>query len=104
MSDFIVQPMHNNLLIKKVDLVEEAKIVVAGQQKEQTQNTARVLAVGPGRRVGAELVPVCVKVGDLILTGGQVSTYRVADEKFALISENSVVGIVNESLVKVKES
>lgn len=103
MSDFIVQPMHNNILIKKVDLVEESKIIVSGQ-KEQTQNTARVLAVGPGRRVGSELVPPCVKPGDLILTGGQVAVYRVANEEFALISENSVVGIINEEMVEVKES
>lgn len=102
MSDFIVQPMHNNILIKKVDLVEESKIVVAGK-KNQTQNTARVLAVGPGRRLGPELVPPCVKAGDLILTGGQVAVYRIADEEFALISENSIVGIVNEDLVKIEE-
>ena len=94
--------MHNNLLIRKVDLVEESQIIVAGQ-KTQTQNTARVLAVGPGRYIGEKQIPCCVKPGDLILTGGQVAVYRVADEDFALISENSVVGIVDESKVTVKE-
>lgn len=102
MSDFLIQPMHNNILIRKVDLVEESKIVVAGQ-KNQTQNTARVLAVGPGRVIGDKQIPCCVKPGDLILTGGQVAVYRVANEEFALISENSVVGIVDESKVEIKE-
>jgi co-chaperonin GroES (HSP10) len=103
MSDFVVQPVHNNILIKKVDLIEETKIVLPGE-KEQTQNTARVLAVGPGRYHGDTLIPVSVKPGDLIITGGHVSVYRVAGEEFCLISDNSVVGLVDESKVKVSES
>lgn len=101
MSQFPIQPMHNNLLIKKVDLVEESLIVVAGE-KEQTQNTARVLAVGPGRYSGKDLIPCSVKPGDLILTGGVLSLYKVGKEEFTLISENSVVGIIDESKIKVQ--
>ena len=102
MEKFPVQPMHNNILIRKVDLVSESKIIIAGQ-KEQTQNTARVLAVGPGRFAGDQLIPVAVQPGDLILTGGIVSVYKVGNEEFALINENSVVGKVDESLVKVED-
>lgn len=101
-QEYVVQPMHNNILIQKVDLVEESKIILA-DKKEQTQNTARVLAVGPGRQVGETLIPVGVSPGQLILTGGMIAVYRVGHEEFCLINENSIVGIVDESKVTVSE-
>jgi co-chaperonin GroES (HSP10) len=98
MSNFLLQPLHNNLLIEKEDLVQESKILLPGE-KEGTQNTARVLAVGPGRYSGDTLIPCTVKVGDLIVTGGVISEYKIGTQKFGLISENSVVAIVNEDLL-----
>lgn len=106
MSDFIVQPMHNNLLIRKVDFVEPEdtpRIINADGTKANgtpdTQNTALVLAAGPGRIVGDKIIPCSVKAGDYIVTGGLVSKYVVGKEEFALINENSVVGKINVDLL-----
>lgn len=105
-EEFIVQPMHNNLLIRKVDFVEQdaAPVIVKtdgtkASKEPGSQNTALVLATGPGRHIGTELVECMVKPGNYIITGGLISKYVVGDEEFALINENSVVGIVNTDLL-----
>lgn len=101
MSDFLLQPLHNNLLISKEDLVQDSRFILPGE-KEGTQNTARVLAVGPGRYAGETLIPCFVKPGDLVVTGGIIAEYRIGDQKFGLISENSVVAVVREDLLPKK--
>ena len=34
MSDFLLQPLHNNLLISKEDLVQDSRFILQGKKKE----------------------------------------------------------------------
>merc|ERR1712205_11496 len=69
-------------------------------------NEAKVVAVGPGRRKGAdgELIPMGVKVGDTVLLpeyGGQsvdLGTYGASkDKETFLYSDQEILGIIESN-------
>ena len=103
-DNFIAQPLHNLVFIRQVELVNNSSGLILPGDSEQTQAVAEVIAVGPGRYVGDQLVPVCVKPGDLVLIGGSFNLVKLAEEEFIPVSENSLMGIVDRSQVQIKES
>lgn len=92
-KEYPIKPMMNNILIEKVDLIKRTIVIEGGKDSE---NVARVLAVGPGRLVGDKIIPVGVSVGDHIVVGGNFNTYRAGHKRFMLMSENSVVAVITD--------
>lgn len=71
-----VEPLGEFVLIKRIEEAQDKKrglhIPEIGQQKS---NKGRIMGVGEGRIVGDKIVPIPLKVGDIVL----FSKYNVED-------------------------
>lgn len=90
-ANFPVKPFGSQVLIVKED-INQKLIQVNGE----TENVARVLAVGDGTPLNnGEVRPPKVSPGDLIVVGGNLLSYRVGSHKFVMINEGQIIGTVN---------
>ena len=91
-----LRPLHNNVLIKKIE--EQTKtaggLYIPDTAKQETQ-TGTIVATGTGiRNEKGELIPMTVKIGDTVFFGKYAGVK--ADEKFIVIKEEEILGIIEE--------
>lgn len=90
-----IRPLYDRILVKRLEDVEEkspAGIIIPDTAKEKGQ-TGMVVAVGEGRRgEGAALIPLKVKVGDVVLFAKYAGTDVGKDHM--ILREDDVLGIV----------
>mgnify|MGYP002521608594 CR=1 FL=1 len=87
------------------------KVVVTATEKEETtrsgfilpssaqekQQTAKVVAVGPGGMVNGKEVTMQVKVGDVVLYSKYSgSEFKVDGKEFTIISQNDILAVVED--------
>lgn len=92
-----LKPLHDRVLVKRVESEEKTAggIIIPDTAKEKPMQ-GEILAVGSGARneTGA-LVPLDVKVGDIVLFGKWSGTEVKLDGKELLImKESDIMGIV----------
>lgn len=97
MNKVSLKPIGNRVVVKRMEQQESSKggILLPDSAKKK-QETAKVLAVGSGR-VGkdGEVIPVEVKVGDIVLMdkySGQEVT--INDEEFLILKSDDIIAIV----------
>lgn len=94
-----VRPLYNNILITPIDdKVTSGGFYVPEDVKDQ-QFKARVVAIGEGKYdyETKEFLPHAVKVGDLILhKRWGISTLKIENKEHFVISEDDVLGIIEE--------
>ena len=90
------RPLGDRVLIKRVE--DESKteggIIIPDAAKEKAQ-TAEVIAVGPGRYdAQGKLIPMNVKVGDLVYFGKYSGTEIDLDgETYVILRESDVLAV-----------
>ena len=90
------RPLHDRVLIKVLD--SEAKtaggIIIPDTAKEKPQE-AEVVAAGPGAKTeDGKLIPMDVKIGDIVLFGKWSGTEVKIDYKeYSIMKESDVMGI-----------
>jgi co-chaperonin GroES (HSP10) len=62
------QPMHDRILVQRIDEPDKSIIIIPEKYKDQT-HIGKVLACGPGKRIDGEFVATVVKAGDLVAFG-----------------------------------
>ena len=93
------RPLHDRVLIKVLD--SEAKtaggIIIPDTAKEKPQE-GEVVAVGPGGKTeDGKLLPMDVKIGDIVLFGKWSGTEVKIDGKELLImKESDIMGIIEK--------
>jgi len=92
-----LRPLNNNVWIKRIE--EETKtaggLYIPDTAKEETQ-IGIVLATGVGARNDkGDIIPMQVKLGDTVFFGKYAGTK--AGEKFLVLNENDVLGIVEKA-------
>ncbi len=99
MKKMTLKPLGNRVLAQRLEAEEKMKggIILPDSAKKK-QETAKVVAVGDGKKLDdGKVVPVPVKVGDLILMdkySGQEITLH--DEEFVIVKADDIIAIIQD--------
>jgi chaperonin GroES len=94
-----VRPLHDRLLVKRIEEKETAKggIVIPDSAKEKPQEGI-VVATGQGKRNDkGERIALDIKVGDHILWSKYSGTdlpIKIDDEDYLIVREEEVLGVM----------
>ena len=91
-----VKPLHDRVLIKRVETKEQKKggIIIPDTAKEKPME-GKVIAVGSGRLEKGERIPLEVKKGDTVLFGKYAGTeIKIDDVEHVILREDEVLGII----------
>src|ERR1700761_6531068 len=91
------RPLHDRVVVKRIDAEEKTKggIIIPDTAKEKPQE-GEVLAVGPGARdESGKLVSLGLKVGDGILFGKWSGTeIKLDGQDLLIMKESDVMGVI----------
>ena len=97
MSKTKVKPLHDRVLLKRVEPEEKVKggIIIPDTAKEKPME-GKVIAVGAGKLDDdGKRIPLEVKVGDRVLFGKYAGTeIKIDDEEHIILPEHEILGIV----------
>jgi len=88
-----ITPLHDRVLVRRLEEKESVKggIIIPDTAKEKPQE-GEVIAVGNGRRVKGELIPLDVKPGDRILFGKYSGNdIKIDDEEYMILKEDEIL-------------
>lgn len=94
-----LKPLGNRVLAQRQEAEETVKggIILPDSAKKK-QETARVVAVGPGKKLDdGKLIPSSVKVGDIILMdkySGQEVT--IDEQEYIIVKSDDIIAIIEE--------
>ena len=89
------RPLHDRVLIKVLDSEEKTAggIIIPDTAKEKPQE-GEVVAVGPGSKEDGKLVPMDVKVGDIVLFGKWSGTeVKIDGKEYSIMKETDIMGV-----------
>ena len=93
-----VRPLHDRVIARRVDAEEKTAggIIIPDTAKEKPIQ-AEVIATGPGARDDAgRLIPMEVKVGDVVLfTKWGGTEIKIDGEELMIMKESDIMGIIN---------
>ncbi|MGH9355851.1 MAG: co-chaperone GroES [Terriglobia bacterium] len=93
----MVRPLHDRLLIKRVEEKESVKggIIIPDTAKEKPQE-GEVIAAGNGKKTEeGKVIPMDVKAGDRILFGKYSGTeIKLDNQEYLILREDEVLGIL----------
>jgi chaperonin GroES len=92
-------PLHDRVLVRRVEEAETAGggIIIPDTAKEKPQEGI-VIAVGTGKYVKGETVPLAVKDSDRILFGKYAGAeIRIDGEEFLILREEEILGTLSGS-------
>lgn len=92
-----LKPLGNRVIVQREE--EESTLkggIILPDSAKKKQETAKVLAVGPGKREkGGELIAPTVSVGDVVLMdkyGGQEVT--IDNEEYVIVNADDIIAVV----------
>jgi chaperonin GroES len=90
------RPLHDRVLIEVLDGDEKTKggIIIPDTAKEKPQE-GKVVAIGSGSRTEeGKIIPMDVKVGDLVLFGKWSGTeVKIDGKEYSIMKESDIMGI-----------
>ena len=90
------RPLHDRVLIKVLESEEKTAggIIIPDTAKEKPQE-GKVVAVGPGAKTeDGKVMPMDVKVGDLVLFGKWSGTdIKIDGKEYSIMKESDIMGI-----------
>jgi chaperonin GroES len=99
------RPLHDRVVVKRIDAEEKTAggIIIPDTAKEKPSQ-GEVIAVGPGGRdESGKLVPIDVKVGDVVLFGKWSGTeVKIDGQDLLIMKESDVMGIIEGGAAKKK--
>ena len=99
------RPLHDRVVVKRIDAEEKSKggIIIPDTAKEKPSQ-GQVVAVGPGGRdESGKVITPDVKAGDKVLFGKWSGTEVVLDgEDLLIMKESDIMGVIEETTAKRK--
>jgi chaperonin GroES len=90
------RPLHDRVLIKVLDSEEKTSggIIIPDTAKEKPQE-GEVVAVGPGAKTDdGKILPMDVKVGNIVLFGKWSGTeIKIDGKEYSIMKESDIMGI-----------
>jgi len=91
------RPLYDRILVERVESEEVTKggIILPDTAKEKPQQ-GKIIAVGNGRKTeDGKVVPLEIKVGDVILFGKYSgSEIKIEGNEYLIMKEDDVLGVV----------
>lgn len=98
-----IRPLHDRVIVKRVDAEEKTSggIIIPDTAKEKPAK-GEVIAVGPGGRDDSgRVVPMDVRVGDIVLFGKWGGTeIKMDGEDLLVLKETDIIGIIDGKAAK----
>jgi chaperonin GroES len=92
-----IRPLYDRVIIKRKDAENKTSsgIIIPDSAKEKPQE-GEVIAVGAGIRTDdGTLLPVDVKIGDLVLFSKYAGTeIKIEEEDYLMMKEDDILGII----------
>jgi chaperonin GroES len=98
MTTTTFKPIADRVFVQRVEEEEKTSsgLVIPDVARERPTR-GRVLAVGPGRRENGAVVPLDVKVGDLVLFGKYSgSEIEVDGQRGIIMREDELLGVIDD--------
>lgn len=95
-----LKPLGDRVLLKPFRETEERKIggvkfVLPESVSKEKSDRGKVVAVGEGRYIEGKLVPVRVKVGDIVLFSKySYDEVKQGEEDFYLVKEENILAVI----------
>ena len=90
------RPLHDRVLIEVLDSEEKTAggIIIPDTAKEKPQE-GKVVAAGPGAKTeDGKIIPMDVKVGDIVLFGKWSGTeVKIEGTEYSIMKESDIMGI-----------
>ena len=94
-----LRPLGDRVLARRLAAEEKLKggIILPDSAKKK-QETAEVIAIGPGKKgKDGKLMPLSVKVGDMILMDKYASQeVQVNDEELVIVRQDDIIAIIEK--------
>ena len=94
-----IKPLQDRVVIKEDTESKEKKtssgiIIPITVNEDKGSKRGVVIALGPGRREDGKLIPINMKIGDIVLFqwGDKV---KIGDEDYYIVRESEILAIVN---------
>ena len=97
-----IKPLSDRVLVQRMDEEQRSAggIVIPDTATKDKSTRGEVLAVGPGKQVDGQIVPLTVSVGDKILfgqySGTDIKVNTGEEGKFVVMREEDVIAIIEE--------
>ena len=91
------RPLHDRVVVKRIDAEQKtAGGIIIPDTAQEKPSQGEILAVGPGGRDEAgKLIPIDLKVGDVILFGKWSGTeVKINGEDLLIMKESDVMGVI----------
>ena len=92
------RPLHDRVLVRRVEAEEKTAggIIIPDTAKEKPSQ-GEIIAVGPGGRdENGKLIPIDLKVGDVVLFGKWSGTeVKVDGQDLLIMKESDIMGVVS---------
>ena len=99
------RPLHDRVVIRRVEEETKSKggIIIPDTAKEKPMQ-GEVVAIGPGDRDEAgKLIPIDLKVGDIILFGKWSGTeVKIDDKELLIMKESDIMGVIEDRAASKK--
>ena len=93
------RPLHDRVVVKRIDAEEKSAggIIIPDSAKEKPSQ-GEVIAVGPGGRdESGKLIPIDLKVGDIVLFGKwSGSEVKIDDQELLIMKEAEIMGVIDK--------
>lgn len=94
-----LKPLGNRVLVQRLEAEQKMKggIILPDSAKKK-QESAKVVAIGSGKKLDdGKVIPVPVKVGDIILMDKYAAQeVTVDDEEFMILKADDIIAIIEE--------
>ena len=99
------RPLHDRVVLKRIEADSKTTggIIIPDTAQEKPSQ-GEIVAVGPGGRDEAgKLIPIDLKVGDVILFGKWSGTeVKIDGQDLLIMKESDIMGVLEESSAKRK--
>jgi len=101
------RPLHDRVVVKRIDAEEKTSggIIIPDSAKEKPSQ-GEIIAVGPGGRDEAgKLIPIDLKVGDIVLFGKWSGTeVKIDGQDLLIMKESDILGVLEGSVASRKKA
>ena len=99
------RPLHDRVVVKRIEADEKTKggIIIPDTAKEKPSE-GEIIAVGPGGRdESGKLIPIDLKVGDIVLFGKWSGTeVKIDGQEVLIMKESDIMGVITDAGAKKK--
>ena len=101
------RPLHDRVVVKRIDAEEKTAggIIIPDTAKEKPSQ-GEIIAIGAGGRdESGKLIPIDLKVGDVVLFGKWSGTeVRIDGQDLLIMKESDVMGVIEGGVAAKKKA